>query len=611
MLSKLRSLPKSPVAKFIVIGLIAVFALWGISDILFSNNSQGPKSDGLSVGDTHYSRDRVVKAINLNKSHNSINMGKQLSEAQQRYIEQSVINNLIVEGLIRELAKDIGLKVTDDMVKLTIAAMPEFQSDSGFDKERLDQFLKDSGISHDEFVEDVRNKIAVGYFYNSLKGGQLLTNSLVSELLYGMQQERCFDVITLPFSLASNNISCSEEELSAAYEDRKDTFFLSEKRSISYLVVGPDDVKGVEVKDEELKKIYEQYKNIFVVPEGRKVYHLRFPKQGMENAKKALLDLRAGKKPQSVADRYKASLDKEDNVIASNTNPHFADAIFDTSVGEYSNIVKSQIGYHIFGVISVRDAVQQPFSEVRGQIKEQYIKEKKMLQAVETLQSIVTETERGESMESVAKKYKITVHRKKDIDVDKELGDKVIGVLKDNIFNMEMESPIKTFTSGDQLVMVRLDRIKEKELLPYHKVKKRVNNICVKNKKRAELLELGERVSSILAEGSAADVIKQIKELSVSNKSRSCISHQKIQESELPADTIYQAFKMKKDELSSPVFNYKNDLVIVKMHSSRNPAINTKLKKALVESLTGMLPNEVLASILEKVRKETKIKVNL
>ena len=611
MFSKLRSLPKSPVAKFIVIGLIAMFALWGISDILFSNNSQGPKSHGLSVGDTHYSRDRVVKAINLNKSHNSINMGKQLSEAQQRYIEQSVINNLIVEGLIRELAKDIGLKVTDDMVKLTIAAMPEFQSDSGFDKERLDQFLKDSGISHDEFVEDVRNKIAVGYFYNSLKGGQLLTNSLVSELLYGMQQERCFDVITLPFSLASNNISCSEEELSAAYEDRKDTFFLSEKRSISYLVVGPDDVKGVEVKDEELKKIYEQYKNIFVVPEGRKVYHLRFPKQGIESAKKALLDLRAGKKPQSVADRYKASLDKEDNVIASNTNPQFADAIFDTNVGEYSNIVKSQIGYHIFGVISVRDAVQQPFSEVRGQIKEQYIKEKKMLQAVETLQSIVTETERGESMESVAKKYKITVHRKKDIDVDKELGDKVIGALKDNIFNMEMESPIKTFTSGDQLVMVRLDRIKEKELLPYHKVKKHVNSICVKNKKRAELLELGERVSSILAEGSAADVIKQIKGLSISNKSRSCISHQTIQESELPADTIYQAFKMKKDELSSPVFNYKNDLIIVKMHSSRNPAINTKLKKALVESLTGMLPNEVLASILEKVRKETKIKVNL
>ena len=68
--------------------------------------------------------------------------------------------------------------------------------------------------------------------------------------------------------------------------------------------------------------------------------------------------------------------------------PQFEDAAFNLEVGEVSDVIKTQNGYHILTVNEIKEATQRSFEEVRNQIEERLKNKKSQSKYQEYVQNL-------------------------------------------------------------------------------------------------------------------------------------------------------------------------------------------------------------------------------
>jgi foldase protein PrsA len=140
---------------------------------------------------------------------------------------------------------------------------------------------------------------------------------------------------------------------------------------------GYQDLKANELKptDADLKKFYEDHPVNFTTAD---VYHVLVKSE--EEAKKVKARLLAGEDFAKVAKEVSIDPSAKDNgghlgnAPLSNYVPEFADAALKLPIGQLSDPVKTQYGYHIIKVMK-RDI--QPFEKMKQQVRTLYIDNQK------------------------------------------------------------------------------------------------------------------------------------------------------------------------------------------------------------------------------------------
>lgn len=148
--------------------------------------------------------------------------------------------------------------------------------------------------------------------------------------------------------------------------------------------------KNTDVNDKEVEDFYNIHKNEFIVPVKYRASHILTATE--QEAKDVLSKLNKG------ADF--AGLAKEFSVDPSKTNggdlgfftegqmiPDFEAACFKLEIGQASNIVRTQFGYHIIRLTDKKPAQARALNEVSDQIKRRLLDTKK----IEKLQDIIKE----------------------------------------------------------------------------------------------------------------------------------------------------------------------------------------------------------------------------
>ncbi len=136
------------------------------------------------------------------------------------------------------------------------------------------------------------------------------------------------------------------------------------------------------VTDEEAKKFYDDNIQRFSQPEQVQASHILLGTKDMDAAAKAAAKTKAEEVLKQVkAGGDFAALAKEHSTCPSKERggdlgyfpkeqmvPEFSNAAFAMKVGEISEIVESQFGYHIIKVTGRKEAVTEPFEKVKDQI---------------------------------------------------------------------------------------------------------------------------------------------------------------------------------------------------------------------------------------------------
>lgn len=130
----------------------------------------------------------------------------------------------------------------------------------------------------------------------------------------------------------------------------------------------------INISEEEAKKYYENNKNKFKQNKRVDVSHILV--EDAETAQKLKTEIENGKEFATVAKNN--SIDKQSAskggrlgfIEKGKVIPQFEEAAFNLEVGEVSDVIQTQNGYHILTVNDIEEASQKSFDEVRDQIEE-------------------------------------------------------------------------------------------------------------------------------------------------------------------------------------------------------------------------------------------------
>ncbi len=130
----------------------------------------------------------------------------------------------------------------------------------------------------------------------------------------------------------------------------------------------------INISEEEAKKYYDNNKNKFKQNKRVDVSHILV--EDAETAQKLKTEIENGKEFATVAKNN--SIDKQSAskggrlgfIEKGKVIPQFEEAAFNLEVGEVSDVIQTQNGYHILTVNDIEEASQKSFDEVRDQIEE-------------------------------------------------------------------------------------------------------------------------------------------------------------------------------------------------------------------------------------------------
>lgn len=212
--------------------------------------------------------------------------------------------------------------------------------------------------------------------------GREITNNDLNALMHGLGQnamqfnspqgkQRLLDELVMQellYSEAIDNGYDNEEEFKAGLEQMK--INILKQYAMRKLL------SSIKAEDKELEEYYEEHKDAFVDPAAVRASHI-------------LVDSK--EKAEEIAEKIKNGLDfaeaaKENSSCPSKEVggdlgeftrgrmvPEFENAAFDMEVGEVSEPVQTQFGYHIIKVTDKKEEAKKSFDEVKEQVRAQVL----------------------------------------------------------------------------------------------------------------------------------------------------------------------------------------------------------------------------------------------
>lgn len=277
-----------PVSKIImIVAVIAVIALLVFAGIKLFNRADepavGPEGIAAMVNDQEITWEKIDKQYDS------------LSESYKQVLTREVLlNQSIDEALLMEQVEDKGIVVTDNELDSLVARV-----ESQFSEEELANTLENQGMTMEDFVQQLENR--------------LLVNALLEQ-----------------------------------------------------------EIEGMEITEEDIQVYFEENKDLLDTPEMVKASHILV--ETREEAEDLLVMLDEGAEFADLALEY--SLDGSSQMGGDLGYfpkgvmvPEFEEAAFSLEVGEVSEIVETQYGFHLVFLTDKKADAESDIDDLRSTIK--------------------------------------------------------------------------------------------------------------------------------------------------------------------------------------------------------------------------------------------------
>ncbi|AVJ27939.1 SurA N-terminal domain-containing protein [Achromobacter spanius] len=300
-------------------------------------------------------------------------------------LREGLLNQLINQRLLANVAADNRFSVSDETLRNTIAAIPEVQDNGRFSPERYRQVLAAQGMSPTSFEAGLRRDLAIARVLEPVGQSARAPAEVVAAVDSALTQARTVQLRNFSAADFRSQVTVTPADIQAWYDANKQQLQVPEQVQVQYLVLDEAAAtQGVQVKDEDLAAYYEQNKNRFGQPERRRASHIFFElPSGSEDARKA-----ARAKAEDVAKQAAADPAKFAELAAQNSQDSGSaakggdlgwiapgaqagpldKAIFGLAQNQVSGVVESPFGLHILKVTEISPAAIKPLAEVKDQI---------------------------------------------------------------------------------------------------------------------------------------------------------------------------------------------------------------------------------------------------
>ena len=523
MLQAFRDNLKGTMAIIIVGLMIIPFALFGVDSLFLQDNSAGKAAE---VNGTAISEFDLNRAVQVQKQQLLDRFGDQapadlLSDERLR---GPVLERLIDRELLRQAAEDGGMAVSDAALDQLILSTGQFQRDGKFSGELYTQLLRNMGYTPSTYKSLLTEDILVNQLAGGLSESAFATSKELEFLTALTQQERSFLYLTVPASTVADEIEITDGQLQAHYESNAATYTTEEQVSVEYIELNLEALAdGIDVSDNAITQQFEQELAAFTPVTQRHAAHILIESDNGEAEKIATVQqqLAEGGDFAELAKQYSDDLGSSEfggdlgTTDGATFPPEFEQALAELSVGQVSDPVQTDSGYHFIKLVDEVTTQPPTLVQSRDRIAEELAMAEADSVYVELLEQLPDLSYNAESLADVGEELGLEVQ-------ESELFDRMggVGVLANNqvlaaafssdLLNDGLASDLIEL-SDNHVVVIKVKEHRPATLQPLADVEAQVREAVTANNTRDALQASAQTIISNLQSGQKLQTVAEEK----------------------------------------------------------------------------------------------------
>ncbi len=474
MLQGIRDRAHGFIAWIIVILICIPFALWGVQEYLGPDpNVAVAEVDGEEISLIDYQTALQAVRASLNRQFPGQDVSRIFGEASVR---DRAREGLIRERLIARASSEAGFVVSDEQLAGAIRSAPAFQRDGAFSTEEYEYALRRSGSSPGRFEANTRRRLLEAQWRDALVLSAAAAQSRARRLAALESQTRAFARLLVPADRFAES-EIGEEAIAKRYEENEAAFLTPEEVRLRYVVLARDDLAAeIEIPAGTIEGYYESRKAGLTTPEQRRVRHILIADEaGGEEALARAEALRARiLGGESFEDVARSSSDDPGSKGSGGDLGYsargiwpFDEAAFSLAVGDLSEPIRSESGFHLIRVEDIRESRTRSFDEAEEELEREYRNEQAeqlYFELVERLSNLAFE--QPDNLEDAAEVLGLAVEESGYLSRRGEPGHEVLGdraviaaAFGDDVLAGNNSEPVEI--EGYRTVVVRVEERRE------------------------------------------------------------------------------------------------------------------------------------------------------
>lgn len=342
MLDGLRRGANTIFVKILLGVLVLSFAVWGMGDF-----SGGGASVIAKVGNKEISMEHFQSML-----HRELQTRPDVDPQLARYF---LVQRLVRDSVLDQSVDSMKMRLGEDVIIGLLKQFPSFKNDAGtFDQEVFRKIIHQAGFTEERFLALIEKDEVKKMLLQSLTLAAPISQQMVDLLFTYRYEHRVLDIVSVPTDHVKNVPEPSDTDLVAFHESHPEFFKAPEFRTVKYALLNCNLDKDKKLPQTLLTKVYDDMveEGNFLAPEARLVKQMLFTSK--EEAKNALIQLQDGMDFDKVVDEITEIKMSRDGTIAD-----LSAAIFNSPIGNHTDVVKSPLGWHIFYIAErVAEAVK-------------------------------------------------------------------------------------------------------------------------------------------------------------------------------------------------------------------------------------------------------------
>ena len=619
MRKNLKSL--APTLWFVIIAfIISIFAVWGGAGRL----GEGQRANTLAtVGKAKISGDLYFQSLRQRLE----TMKREFADLESNFIQQlnipqQVLEQIIQQTILLQLANDMGIRTSDEELREKIKSYPVFQKDGkfiGFGEYK--KILEWNRLSISDFEQNLKKEIMLEKVIQVITSGISVAPEELWENYKKNNESAKLEYVILETDKVEFNDELQPSELMEMYEKNKEKYNIPEKREADYAFFKTDDLKiEIELSEPEIENYYQDNQSQFQEPENIRVSRLYLPYESKENELvlteiKDILDrINKGEDFSELAKKLSKDEKAEEGgdwgvFDWRRLSSQEQNEIGKLSQGEISDPVEFEEGVSLLKATEKEPAAQKPIEEVREQITT-ILKDQRARELVETKISQMEKSARKEkSLELAAQKIGYNLKQTGLLKEGESIEDiDPSGSISSSLFNLEekeISSPIYTYKGTG---IAQLKSIEPSRPARLEEVEDEIKTELTAIKKKESVLEKMKNIKSELKNKSLEQLAEkyELEYKTVEEHKRG--QYLSVIGENQEIDRL--AFSLSKEEASDPI-EFANGYSMIRLLDRKEVTKEDleKNKKTEKENLLETKKNKFFQSYLTKTREEKGVKI--
>ena len=370
-----------------VVGFVFIIGTVLLFDITGGRQASSERDDEIvaKIGGTEVRRGRFETLVNQ-----EVQRRRQQNQGN-RSIDRKQVEKDIVNQLVREQVWLSSTQITDAEIDHYVRSDPTLLTNYNL--------LHERGFST-AYRQSVRLQMSLENLRNDIQGLELVTHNELEHEYHRQNAKAKLKYIQFQDHEYENVVTIDDAETQAYFEDNKENYKTEDQANLKYVKIDPKDF----VSEKEVRNYYDTHNDEFKTPEIVKARHIlkKYPTDATNEQKpevKTAAEELLGKVNNEIADGADfADLARKYSEGPSATNggalrgrhpklpptgdffargdmvPAFERACFDDlAVGQISDLVETQFGYHIITLEEKRPEEIKPFSQAKLDVQKKLV----------------------------------------------------------------------------------------------------------------------------------------------------------------------------------------------------------------------------------------------